>query len=329
MSKVAVVTGASAGVGRATAREFAQRGYDVGLVARGEDGLRAAKSEIEALGRRAEAVHADVADGDAVEAAAARIEDALGPIDVWVNNAFSNVFGEFLNVTPDEYRRITDVTYLGYVNGTRAALRRMLARDHGTVVQVGSALAYRSIPLQAAYCGAKAAIRGFTDSLRSELLHRGSAVKISMAVLPAVNTPQFSWCRSKLRRKAQPVPPIYQPEVIARAVVWLAAHPRRELRIGWSTLKALIAQTIAPGLVDHLLAKSGYASQQYDGMVAPDRPDNLEHPLPGDWGAHGDFDARARAKSTQLWLTTHPLALAGAAFSLASLLAFAARKVRR
>ncbi|HEY1654803.1 MAG TPA: SDR family oxidoreductase [Candidatus Tumulicola sp.] len=306
VSEVAVVTGASAGVGRAVARQFAREGYDVGLIARGVDGLRAAKAEVEAFGRRAAFVTADVADDGAIEAAATQIERELGPIGVWTNVAFSNVFAEFKDLTAAEYRRITEVAYLGYVHGTMAALRRMLPRNRGTVIQVGSALAYRSIPLQSAYCGAKAAIRGFTDSIRCELLHGGSAVKISMAILPAVNTPQFSWCRSKLPRKAQPVPPIFQPEVIARGVVWLATHHRRELRIGWSTLKALVGQNVAPGFVDRLLAKSGYDAQQYNGPVAKERPDNLDHPLPGDWGAHGAFDSRSRSCSAQLWLTRHP-----------------------
>jgi NADP-dependent 3-hydroxy acid dehydrogenase YdfG len=324
MSKVAVVTGASAGVGRAVVREFAQQGYDVGLIARGLDGLEAARREVESMGRRAVVAAADVADHDAVEGAAERIEAELGPIDVWTNVAFSNVFAEFTELTPHEYTRITHVTYLGFVWGTMAALKRMLPRNRGTIVQVGSALAYRSIPLQAAYCGAKAAIRGFTDSIRCELLHNGSDVAISMAILPAVNTPQFSWCRSKLPRKAQPVPPIFQPEVIARGVVWLAEHPRRELRIGWSSVKALVGQNLAPGLTDRILAKNGYDAQQYDGAESPERPDNLEHPLRGDWGAHGDFDDRAASWSSQLWLAMHPRLVAGGVAALAASLGFAA-----
>ena len=305
MNKIAVVTGASAGVGRAVVREYARRGYDVALIARGHDGLRAAQAEVEGFGRRALVLPTDVADEAAVEAAAERVEAELGPIDVWTNVAFSNVFAEFVDLTPHEYRRITDVTYLGYVWGTMAALKRMLPRDRGTVVQVGSALSYRSIPLQAAYCGAKSAIRGFTDSIRCELQHRKSRVHVTMALLPAVNTPQFSWCRSKLPRRAQPVPPIYQPEVIARAVVWLASHRRRELRIGWPVVQALLAQNLAPAFTDWYLGKTGYDSQQYDGGRDPNAPDNLEHPLSGDWGAHGDFDARATYHSRQLWLTMH------------------------
>jgi short-subunit dehydrogenase len=228
------------------------------------------------------------------------------------------VFAEFADLTPDEYRRITEVCYLGYVWGTMAALRRMRARNHGTIVQVGSALAYRSIPLQAAYCGAKSAIRGFTDSIRCELLHDKSAVRIAMAILPAVNTPQFAWCKSKLPRKAQPVPPIFQPEVIARGVVWLAEHRRRELVIGGSALKALVGQIVAPGLVDRILAATGYDAQQYDGGDSPDRPNNLLGPLPGDWGAHGSFDARSRTYSVQLWLTTHRGWVAAAGFAALS-----------
>lgn len=311
MSRIAVVTGASAGVGRAIVREYARKGFDIGLIARGTDGLEAAKHEVEELGRRAVAVPTDVADDAAVEIAADTIERELGPIEVWTNVAFSNVFAEFKDLTAQEYRRITEVSYLGFVHGTMSAMKRMLPRDRGTIVQIGSALAYRSIPLQAAYCGAKSAIRGFTDSIRCELVHQKSSVKITMAILPAVNTPQFSWCKSKLPRKAQPVPPIFQPEVIARAVGWLVDHPeRRELRIGFSSIKALIAQNLLPGLADRLLGESGYQAQQYDGSSDPERPSNLWEPLPGDWGAHGDFDSRARSWSLQVVLTTHPLAIA-------------------
>jgi short-subunit dehydrogenase len=329
MNKVAVVTGASAGVGRAVVRALAARGYDVGLVARGTEGLAGAQREVEAAGRRACAAPADVADHDAVERAAEQIERELGPIDVWVNVAFSNVFAEFTDLTPAEYERITQVTYLGYVWGTMAALRRMLARDRGRIVQVGSALAYRSIPLQAAYCGAKAAIRGFTDSIRTELLHRKSKVTIGMAILPAVNTPQFAWCRSKLPRKAQPVPPIFQPEVIADGVVYLVEHPRRELRIGWSVVKALVAQNLVPGYADRVLAKTGYDAQQTSEPETPGRPDNLDHPLDGDWGAHGSFDSRAASWSSQLWVTTHPRTVGAALAALGAGLAAAyVRKAR-
>lgn len=329
MSRVAVVTGASAGVGRAIVRELARNGFDIGLIARGSEGLEAAKREVEKLGRRAVDIPTDVADDAAVEVAADTVERELGPIDVWTNVAFSNVFAEFKDLTAREYRRITEVSYLGFVHGTMSAMKRMLPRDRGTIVQIGSALAYRSIPLQAAYCGAKSAIRGFTDSIRCELVHQKSNVKITMAILPAVNTPQFSWCKSKLPRKAQPVPPIFQPEVIARAVGWLVDHPaRRELRIGFSSIKALIAQNLLPGFADRLLGQTGYASQQYDGSSDPDRPANLWEPLPGDWGAHGDFDSRARSWSTQLVLTTHPLSTA-TMFGIALAVALCVRKALR
>ncbi|HEX3464841.1 MAG TPA: SDR family oxidoreductase [Candidatus Elarobacter sp.] len=318
MSKVAVVTGASAGVGRAVVREYARNGYDVGLIARGTEGLEAARREVEALGRRAVAVPTDVADADAVDRAAERIETELGEIAVWTNVAFSNVFAEFTELTPAEYQRITDVTYLGYVWGTMSALKRMLPRNRGVVVQIGSALAYRSIPLQAAYCGAKSAIRGFTDSIRCELHHRKSKVRITMVQLPAVNTPQFTWCRSKLPRKAQPVPPIYQPEVIARGVLYAAEHERRELWIGWSAVEAIIGQKLIPGLLDRYLGATGYDSQQYDGSN-PGGPGNLDTPLPGDFGAHGAFDARARTWSSQLWVTTHRGWVAAALVATAAL----------
>jgi NAD(P)-dependent dehydrogenase (short-subunit alcohol dehydrogenase family) len=314
MSKIAVVTGASAGVGRATVREFAKNGYDVGLIARGTDGLDAARKEVEAFGRRAVAVPTDVSDAAAVDAAADRIESELGPIDVWTNVAFSNVFAEFEKLTPAEYERITAVSYLGFVYGTMAALKRMRPRDRGTIVQVGSALAYRSIPLQAAYCGAKSAIRGFTDSIRCELQHQQSKVRITLAILPAVNTPQFTWCRTKLPRRAQPVPPIYQPEVVASAIVWMVSHHRRELWIGWPVAKALIGQVLAPGFADWYLGKTGYDAQQYDGEAPKDAPGNLYEPLPGDFGAHGAFDGRSQSTSSQLWLEMNrPWLVAGVA----------------
>lgn len=329
---IVAVTGASAGIGRACVREFAKNGYDVGLIARGLDGLEAAKSEVESCGRRALVLPVDVADAAAVEQAAGRIEDVLGPIDVWVNVAFSNVFGEFLELTPAEYRRITEVTYLGYVYGTMAALSRMRTRERGTIVQVGSALCYRSIPLQSAYCGAKAAIRGFTDSIRCELRHHRSRVKITMVHMPAVNTPQFKWCRSRLPRKAQPVPPIYQPEVAARAVYWASQRRPRELWVGGSTVQAIVAQRLIPGFLDRYLGDTGYESQQYDGAENHARPDNLDHPLPGDWGAHGDFDRRARSRSLELFAATHLPVLAGAlagAVGLAGALRAAAKRTQR
>ena len=297
--KVVVVTGASAGAGRATARLFAKKGADVALIARGIDGLEAAKREIEALGRRAIVIPADVSDADAVENAASTTERDLGPIDVWVNVAMVSVFSPFIKMTPAEFKRVTEVTYLGYVYGTMAALRRMQSRNRGTIVQVGSALAYRSIPLQSAYCGAKHAIVGFTDSIRCELAHIKSRVNVTAVHLPALNTPQFSWVKSRLPRKPQPVPPIFQPEVAARAIVHTATHPRRELWVGGSTIEAIQAQKLFPGLLDRYLGKTGYDSQQYDGAADPNRPNNLWKPLPGDWGAHGEFDNRAHTRSWQ------------------------------
>jgi NAD(P)-dependent dehydrogenase (short-subunit alcohol dehydrogenase family) len=329
-AEVVVITGASAGVGRATAREFAREGARVALVARGRDGLEAARREVEELGGRALVLPLDVADHEAVERAAARVERELGPIDVWVNNAMLSVFSPVREMRAEEYRRVTEVTYLGYVHGTLAALKRMLPRDRGVIVQVGSALAYRGIPLQSAYCGAKHAVQGFHDSLLAELLHDKSNVRVTMVHLPAVNTPQFTWVRSRLPREPQPVPPIFQPEVAARAVRWAARHPeRREVYVGWPTVKAVVGDKLAPGLADHYLARNGYESQQTDEPTAPDRRDNLWQPLPGDHGAHGPFDDRASDSSAQFWATTHrPLfALAGAGALAAA--ALAARLLRR
>ncbi len=304
--KVIAITGASAGIGRASVREFAKDGCAIGLIARGSEGLEDAKRDVERLGGTAIAIPTDVADADAVERAAARIEAELGPIDVWVNDAFTNVFAEFADLTSEEYQRITDVSYLGFVWGTMAALRRMQPRNRGTVVQVGSALCYRSIPLQAAYCGAKAAIRGFTDSIRCELVHQKSKVRVTVVLMPAVNTPQFSWCRSKMPRKPQPVPPIFQPEVAGRAVHWAAHHPgRRELLVGFPTAQAVWGTKVIPGLLDVYLGKTGYASQQYDGGREPGSPDNLMQPVAGDYGAHGAFDERSQAHSTFTWATEH------------------------
>lgn len=296
---VVVVTGASAGAGRATARLFAKRGADVALIARGIDGLEAAKREVEALGRRALVLPTDVSDADAVENAAAKTESELGPIDVWVNAAMVSVFSPFLKMTSAEFKRVTDVTYLGYVYGTMSALGRMQARNRGTIVQVGSALAYRSIPLQSAYCGAKHAVAGFTDSIRCELARAKSKVKVTAVHLPALNTPQFTWVKSRLPRKPQPVPPIFQPEVAAEAIVHAATHPRREIWVGETTVAVIQAQKFFPGLLDLYLSKIGYDAQQYDGPADPNRPDNLWKPLPGDWGAHGEFDDRAHNRSWQ------------------------------
>jgi NAD(P)-dependent dehydrogenase (short-subunit alcohol dehydrogenase family) len=315
MGQVVVVTGASAGVGRAIVRRFAEKGADLGLIAREPDRLEAAVREVQGHGRRALAVPTDVADAEAVDSAAARIEEELGAIDVWVNSAMATVFAPILETTPDEYRRATETTYLGSVWGTMAALRRMLPRDRGVVIQVGSALAFRGIPLQAPYCGAKHALQGFLDSVRTELRHRGSKVRVTAVHLPALNTPQFSWGRTKLPRHPQPVPPIYQPEIGAEAVVWAAKNERRELWVGGSTVATILGQRLAPGLLDRYLARSGVSDQQTDERVRPDRPDNLFEPAPGDWQARGVFDGRAHDRSVQLWVTTHrgPLALVAAA----------------
>src|SRR5215813_7147603 len=260
--EVVVITGASAGVGRATAREFAKRGAHIGLLARGRDGLEAARREVEEMGGRALALPVDVADADRVEAAAAEVEEKLGPIDVWVNNAMTSVFSPVKEMKPEEFKRVTEVTYLGAVYGTLSALKRMLPRDHGVIVEVGSALAYRGIPLQAAYCGAKHAIQGFVDSLRCELLHDGSNVQVTMVQMPALNTPQFGWVKSRLPHKAQPVPPIYQPEVAADAIYFAGHNPRREFYVGFSTVKAIIGNKLIPGVADWYLARRGYTAQQ-------------------------------------------------------------------
>ncbi len=304
-AEVVVVTGASAGLGRAIVREFAKHGAHLGLIARGRDGLEGARREVEEAGGRALVLPCDVADEKAVNEAAERVERELGPIDIWVNDAFAGVFAEFKDVTPEEYRRVTEVTYLGQVWGTRAALQRMLKRDRGVIVSVGSALAYRSIPLQSAYCGAKHAIRGFLASLRCELLHNGSQIKITEVHMPALNTPQFRWVLSHLPRRPQPVPPIFQPEVGARAVHYAAHHPRREFHVGSSAVLAIVANKMAPEAADHYLAKTAYDAQQYDGADDPNRPNNLWQPVPGDHGAHGDFDERATAVSYQAWAERH------------------------
>jgi short-subunit dehydrogenase len=303
--EVVVITGASAGVGRATAVAFARRGGRVGLLARGRDGLEGARTEVESAGGKALVIPTDVSDADAVEEAARRVEEDLGPIEVWVNNAMTSVFSPVKEMTPDEFRRVTEVTYLGYVYGTLAALRRMLPRNRGHVVQVGSALAYRGIPLQAAYCASKHAIQGFTESLRSELIHDRSAVQLTMVQMPALNTPQFGWIRSRLPRKAQPVPPIFQPEVAAEAIYWAAHHGRDELWVGLSAVKAIVGNRIIPRALDRYLARMGYDAQQTDELADPDRKDNLYEPVPGDAGAHGDFDDRSSDKCYQWWANTH------------------------
>jgi short-subunit dehydrogenase len=299
MGQVVVVTGASAGVGRATARRFASQGASVALLARNENRLQAAAREVEHAGGRALVVPADVVDHDAVEQAAARIEDELGPIDVWVNNAMATIFSRFVDISPDEFRRSTEVTYLGFVWGTMAALRRMIPRDTGTIVQVGSALAYRGIPLQAPYCGAKHAIKGFTESVRTELLHDGSNVHIAMVELPAHNTPQFNWGRNRMPKRPQPVPPIYQPEVAAEAILHAATHDTRQLFVGWPTIATRVANALAPGLVDRYLARTGFKSQLTDEPEHA-RPDNLFESVDGDYGAHGRFDDQAKDRSILL-----------------------------
>ncbi len=285
----------------------------MGLLARGLDGLEAACREVEELGGTALVLPTDVADAEAVEAAAQAVEEAFGPINIWVNNAMTSVFAPFKEISAEDFRRVTEVTYLGYVYGTMAALRRMLPRDQGSIVQVGSALAYRAIPLQSAYCGAKHAIQGFTESVRTELLHDGSNVHITMVQMPALNTPQFGWVKTTLPNHPQPVPPVYQPEVAAEAVVWAAHNRRRELNVGGSTAITLLGNKLAPGLADRYLARNGYEGQQTDQPLDPERPVNLWQPVSGDHGAHGIFDDKAKTSSAQLWLTTHRgwLALAG------------------
>jgi NADP-dependent 3-hydroxy acid dehydrogenase YdfG len=321
---VVVVTGGSAGVGRAVARRWAERGADVAVLARDTDRLHATAKELESAEVRSLAVATDVADADQVEAAAEQVESELGPIDVWVNNAMTSVFSPLAEMTADEVRRVTDVTYLGVVHGTMSALRRMRSRDRGVVVQVGSALAYRAIPLQSAYSAAKHAVRGFSDSVRTELLHEGSGVRLVQVHLPALNTPQFDWVLSRLPGRAQPVAPIYQPEVAARAVVWAAEHPRRgEVWVGASTVATIIANRLAPGLLDRYLARTGYRAQQDDEPADPSAPGNLWEPVHADVEAHGRFDDRAHART----LVTPPgdrrlalgaiLAAAGAAVALA------------
>ncbi|HEX9290225.1 MAG TPA: SDR family oxidoreductase [Anaeromyxobacteraceae bacterium] len=312
--QVAVVTGASSGVGRAIARAFGARGARVGLIARTQEALENCAREIRRAGGEALVLPLDVSDAGSVDAAADAVVAHYGRIDTWVNDAMVSVFSRALDTTPEEFRRVTEVNYLGYVHGTLAALRRMKDQPGGGgVIQIGSALAYRSIPLQSAYCASKAAIRGFTDSLRSELLHDGIPVHLSMLELPAVNTPQFDVVRSRLPNQPQPVPPIYQPEVIARACLRVAEHPVRELWIAPSTIKAIVGQRLAPGLADRYLARHGFEAQQTTQPVAPGRSDNVDEPLPGDRGAHGQFDGRARSWSAEVWLRTHPWTGAGAA----------------
>jgi NAD(P)-dependent dehydrogenase (short-subunit alcohol dehydrogenase family) len=302
--EVVVVTGAGAGLGRAIVQSFARRGALIGLVARGVERLEDARREVEQLGGRALALPGDVADPATTEQAAAQVEETFGPIDTWVNDAMTTVFSPFHQMSADDYRRVTEVTYLGCVYGTMAALKRMRPRDRGTIVQIGSALAYRSIPLQSAYCGAKHAIVGFTDSIRSELIHDHSRVHVTIVEMPALNTPQFSWCKSNMPRKAQPVPPIFQPEVGAEAVYWAAHQRHREVFVGWPTVRAIWGQRLMPGVLDHLAARMAWDGQLYDGAPDPNRRVDLYEPVPGHQAAHGAFDARALDASWETQLTT-------------------------
>jgi NAD(P)-dependent dehydrogenase (short-subunit alcohol dehydrogenase family) len=318
---VVVVTGASAGVGRATARRYCERGAAVALLARGTTGLAGAADDVRKAGGQALELPTDVADHEQVYAAAERTEAEFGPIDIWVNVAFSSVFARAVDVTAEEFKRTTDVTYLGFVYGTKAALERMLPRNRGAIVQVGSALAYRGIPLQSAYCGAKHAIQGFTESVRTELLHDKSDVHITMVQLPAVNTPQFDWVLSKLPKRPQPVAPIYQPEVVARAILHAGDHPmRREYWVGGSTVGTLIGDKFAGGLLDRYLGRTGIDSQQTEEPQPADTPANLWEPADGpdgrDHGAHGRFDDQATSRSPQLWASRHHGLLGAAAAGL-------------
>jgi NAD(P)-dependent dehydrogenase (short-subunit alcohol dehydrogenase family) len=334
MTQNVVITGASAGIGRATAQAFGQRGANVTLLARGAAGLQGAADDVEAGGGKALAIPTDVADHAAVVAAADQAEAAFGPIDVWVNVAFTSVFAPFSEITAEEFKRVTDVSYLGYVHGTMAALSKMRPRDRGTIVQVGSALSQRSIPLQSAYCGAKHAINGFTESVRCELFHEGSNVRITVAQMPAVNTPQFSWVLSRLPRHPQPVPPIYQPEVAARGVLYAADHPeRKQYWVGDSTLVTLLGQKFVAPLLDRYLGRTGYDSQQTKERVNGQPPHNLWRPLdqePGsDHGAHGEFDDKSHAHSPQLWASQHPVVSGTGAVTAAGLGALLTRAILR
>ncbi len=326
MSQNVVITGASAGIARATAQQFGARGANVGLLARGQAGLDGAAADVETAGGKALAIPTDVADYDQVEAAAQRVEDAFGPIDVWINVAFTSVFAPFTEIKPEEFKRVTEVAYLGFVYGTHVALSRMVPRDRGTVVQVGSALGYRSIPLQSAYCGAKHAINGFTGTIRTELMHDKSNVHITIAQMPAVNTPQFSWVLSRLPNHPQPVPPIYQPEVAARGVVFAADHPKRkQYYVGASTVGTIWGNKIAAPLLDIYLARTGFKSQQTGEKVGPDRPNNLWEPVDGeggrDHGAHGVFDDKSHAHAPQLFFSHHVREVSAGAAGIGAVIA--------
>lgn len=326
--EVVVITGATAGVGRAVARKFAADGAKIGLLARGKDRLESTKREVEALGGQALMIPTDIADADALERAAEKVEEHFGPIDIWINNAMVTVYGELQDIEPDEYKRVTDVCYHGTVYGTMSALKRMLPRDRGTIVQVGSALAHRGIPLQAAYCGAKHAAQGMFESLRSELIKNGSNVHVTMVHLPAINTPQFSWGRTKLPKQPQPVPPIYQPEVAGDAIHWAAHTDRREVWVGYPTVQVIAGNRIAPAVGDWYLAKNGFEGQMTDEPVDPNRKDNLFEPVEGDFGAEGEFSDRAKSHSPQLWATKNRgwLALAAGAVAATGAALAAARR---
>lgn len=317
---VVVVTGASAGLGRSIARTFAKNGYDVSLIARGIDGLKGAQREIEEMGRKAIYFQVDVADAAAIEDAAEKTEEQLGPIDVWVNNAMNSVFSPIKEMTPEDYKRVTDVTYLGQVYGTLSALKRMLPRDNGKIILVGSALAYRGIPLQSAYCGAKHAIQGFFDSLVTELMHDKSNVKATMVQLPAMNTTQFGFVKSRLPNKPRPMGTIFQPEVAAEAILFAAHNDRREINVGWPTVKAVVGNKIAPWFADYVLANNGFKGQQTDEPEDPNRKNNLYEPIPGDHGAHGTFGDKATNFSPQTWATMHRTELLTAALTVAGAL---------
>ncbi len=328
MGQNVVITGASAGIARATAQLFGAQGANVGLLARGQAGLDGAARNVEEAGGKALTIVTDVADYAQVDAAASRVEDAFGPIDVWINVAFTSVFAPFIEIKPEEFKRVTEVAYLGFVYGTQVALSRMLPRDCGTIVQVGSALGYRGIPLQSAYCGAKHAINGFTETIRTELLHDKSNVHITVVQMPAVNTPQFSWVLSRLPNHPQPVPPIYQPEVAARGVLYAADHPRRkQYYVGASTVGTIWGNKVAAPLLDIYLARTGFQSQQTDEKAGPDRPHNLWEPVDGDGGhdhgAHGVFDDRSHPHAPQLWFSHHVREVSAATAAAAAGVLFA------